>query len=215
VTLGAEPVHRIDKGQGETALRMIREGETVRLYCKPCVDVVYSTVPVSSRTLRPSGGQYRLLLNGEAVDVAAVYVDDGYGDGWENLATLLGIVVEGVRRDLPAALDEDTRLSPHAGHYAGTVGEAAVKMELVLRGRKLTGSYVHDGGGPSFKLLGTSYNATRQSETLALIERDAGDRVTATLRGELDAVSGTFTGTHTSLDGAHQEPFRLSRASPP
>ncbi len=211
--LRGEPIFQLDKGQGEAALRLIRAGDTVRLFCKPCSDVVYAPVRVEARELRPIADRYRLLVNGEPLDVTLVFVDSGYGDGWENLADLLGFVDEaGVGRELPAAVDDVARLRPHVGDWAGSLGGDEVRLELTLAERRLTGSYERVDGR-SFQLLATSYNATRRGETLILVERDAGGGVTATLRGELDAEAGTFTGTRTPLDGSPPQLFRLVRTS--
>jgi hypothetical protein len=147
------------------------------------------------------------------VDAAHVYVDDGYGDGWENLGLLVGAVDEGPAPKLPAALDDVVGLTPHAGSYTGRIGEAAVRLELVLSERKLDGSYVRVEDGLSFKLLATSYNLTREGESLTLIERGAKDRVTATFQGEVDREKATFTGVRKPLGGAGAETFELTRVA--
>lgn len=207
--LGGEPIFQIDKGQGDTALRLIHPGDVVRLFCKSCSDVVYTTEAVETLELRPIGERFELWLNGEAADVTLVHVDSGYGDGWENLADLLGFVDRQGDRELPPAVDAAARLRPHAGSWTGTLGGDEVRLELTLAERRLTGSYERAGGGPTFELLATSYNATRHGETLILVERDAGGSATATLRGEIDAGAGTFTGTRSPLGGSPPEPFRL------
>jgi hypothetical protein len=212
--LAAEPILFVDKAQGDAALRMIRAGDTVRFHCLPCSDVAYSPVEVRSRELRPHGGRWRLLLNGDAVEVSAVYVDSGYGEGWENLALLLGFVDDSIARELKPSLAEASRLAPHTGRWAGTLGEAPVELELLVRERGLVGSYTAAGtaaGGDTFRLLATAFGGPRGAETLALIERDDDDRVTATLRGVLDA-AGTFEGTRTPLDGSPAQAFALRRA---
>lgn len=201
----------LDQAQGDAALRMIREGDTVRLFCAPCSDVTYGVVEVRERALEPLGERYRLLLNGDAVDVTTVFVDDGYGNGWQNLALLLGFVDETLPRGLKTSLAEVSRLAPHTGRYAGTLGETPIEMELLLRGRGLIGSY-SSGDGATHQLLAAAFTATRKAETLALIERDAGDRVTATLHGELDAAAGTFEGTRTPLEGTPVQPFLVRRS---
>lgn len=208
--LAAEPL-RLDKAQGDAALRMIREGDTVRLYCQLCADVAYSPLEVRSRGLAPYRDRYRLLLNGEAVDISTVYVDDGYGDGWKNLALLLGFLDDSIARELKASLADTSRLAPYSGDWAGTLGETPIELELLVRGRGLVGSYTA-AGGETLRLLATAFGGPRQAETLALIERDADDRVTATLRGRLDAAKGTFEGTRTLLDGSSAQPFALRRA---
>ncbi len=207
--LAAEPIYKADKAQGETALRMIHDGETIRLYCKPCYEVVYTAVSVSSRQLQPFGDGFRLLVNGEPVDLTTVYVDDGFADGWENLATLLGFVVDDVVPKLSPALDEDSRLAARAGYYTGTIDGTDVVVELRLEGRKLTGAYFDEQEKGIAKLLATGYNAARKSETLALLERDGEDRVVATWRGDFDPAGDTFTGTRTHLDGSQAQPFEL------
>lgn len=208
----SQSVLRLDRGQAETAGRLIGDGDEVRLYCKPCADVAYSTVTVSSTELRPAGESFTLHLNGEPVDAAQIYVDAGYGDGWENLAVLVGAAVEIPAAKLSRALDDVADLAPHAGSYTGRIGEAAVRLELVLAGRKLDGSYLRVEGGHEFKLLATAYNRTSRGESLTLIERGADDRVTATLQGQLEGASGRFKGVRTPLGGAAAEPFELSRA---
>lgn len=208
--LAGEPILLVDKAQGDAALRMIRQGDTVRLYCLPCADVAYDPVEVRARELRPHGGRYRLLVNGDAVDVSTVYVDSGYGDGWENLALLLGFLDDTVARELKASLTETSRLAPYTGRYGGTLGGASIELELLVRGRGLVGSY-SAAGGATVRLLATAFSGPRNAETLVLIERDADDRVTATLRGTLDAAAGTFDGTRTPLDGAPAAAFVLRR----
>lgn len=209
----AQPATRVDKGQAETAARLIGDGDTVRVYCKLCADVAYSEITVRSKELRPSRGGFELYLNGEPVDIAWIYIDAGYGGGWENLAVMLGAEVDVPAAKLSPALDDVVRLAPHAGSYTGEIGRAAVRVDLVLTGRKLDGSYVRTDDALSFKLLATAYNLTSQSESLTLIERGAKDRVTATLQGVFDA-DGSFTGVRTPLGAAGGEPFALTRTAP-
>lgn len=206
----AEPDPIVDQAQGDAALRMIREGDTVRLYCLPCTDVAYGSVVVESRGLRPRGEGFRLLLNGDAVDLSTVYVDDGYGAGWKNLAVLLGFIDSTLAPELKPSLADAARLAPYSGSYAGTLGGAAIELELLMRGRGLVGSYSSAGGKP-MRLVATVFGGPRGAETLVLVERDDDDRVTATLRGELAAAAGTFAGDRTPLDGSPAQAFRLRR----
>jgi len=135
-------VRKIDKHQGEAALSLVYEDESVRFYCKPCQDVVYSSLRVSSVTVEPLGDGFQLVLNGEAVDVAEVYVEDiGSDHQWANLASLLGFVVEDRPQTLPSAVREVGLLRPHLGAYRGTVSGAEAELELQLAGRAVAGSY--------------------------------------------------------------------------
>lgn len=228
----AEPVSqlgkgpRLDKGQGESAMRLIRDGETVRFFCKSCTDVVYTTLQVETRTLRPIGGKFELLLNDQPVDANELFVDSGYGDGWDNLAELLGFVPKDSSPKLSRGLDDIARLTPHIGLYTGTLGENTAKLELVLEGRRVTGSLslgLQDLDSPELDspnldgrqsvrpLRATAFNATRERDTLTLVERDKSDNLAATLSGQLDAENRTFTGTRSPLDGSSPEPFQLTR----
>ncbi len=207
-------IRKLDKRQGESALSLVYEGESVRFYCKPCNEIVYSSLKVSSVEVEPLGDGYRLVLNGETVDVAEVYVEDiGSDHQWANLASLLGFVVEDRPQTLPHAVRDVERLRPHLGAYRGLVSGAEVELELRLDGRALVGSY-ETASGVRRALRATAFNATRSGKSLVLMERDERDRGTAVLQGRLDAESGTFAGTWTSLDGQRKEAFELARDEP-
>lgn len=210
----ADSGFRMDKGQGESAMRLIGVGETVRLYCKPCSDVVYTTIEVKTRELRPVGDLMQLVINGQVVDVAEVHFDTGYGDGWDNLSEVLGFTPESKAKKLSRALDEVADVLPHMGHYTGKVGEVVGQLEFVLDQRRVTGSLELAGQSKARKLSATAFGVTRQSETMALVERNASDRLTATWRGQFDATAGTFSGERTPLDGSPAQQFLLTRAQP-
>jgi hypothetical protein len=205
----------LDAGQGEDALDLVRQGETVRLYCKPCSEIAYSSLQVASRELKPLGDGHRLLLNGEDVDVIDVYVESiGREDEWVNLATLLGLVVKDRAHTLPRALRDVERLRPHLGSYRGLLGKTDVILELRLDGRALAGSYEMASGRRA--LRATAFNATREKTSLVLMERDDKNRGTGILKGHfdvdrLDPQRRAFVGAWTSLDGKRQERFEFVR----
>lgn len=205
-------VRKIDKRQGESARSLVHEGETVRFYCKPCQDVVYSSLQVSSVEVEPLGDGFQLVLNGEAVDVAEVYVEDiGSDHQWANLASLLGFVVEDRPQALPHAVRDIELLRPLLGPYQGTVSGAEADFELRLDGRAVVGSY-ETASGASRALRATAFNATSRGKSLVLMERDERERGTALLQGSFDGA--TFAGTWTSLDGKQKESFELQQEKP-
>jgi hypothetical protein len=210
---GRPPVRKLDKGQGESALSLVRVGEAVRFYCKPCKEVVYSTLAVKSVAVEPLGDGYQLVLNGAAVDVDEVYVEDVGSDyQWANLGSLVGFLVEDRPRTLPPAVRDVERLRPHLGTYRGTVNGVEVVLVLRLDTRAVDGSY-ETASGERRALRATAFNATRGAgESLVLMERDERDRGTAVLRGRFE--DDAFAGSWTSLDGKRQGTFELRRAAP-
>ena len=214
LSAGAQPTQRLDRAQGESVRRMIREGDAVRFYCRPCGDVVFTAATAATRELQPFGSGFRLALNGEIVDPAVVYIDSGFGDGWENLAALLGLVGERAADKLPTVLLADSELHPFTGFYIGTLGEARVQISLHVRDRRLVGTFLdeEDGGRPTLRLLATSFRTPRGAATVKLLERDADDQIRGTLTGHFDAGSGALTGTWASLDGAAR-PLSLTRVA--
>lgn len=205
-------VRKIDKRQGESALSLVHEGDSVRFYCKPCQDVAYASLQVSSIEVEPLGDGFQLVLNGEAVDVAEVYVEDiGSAHEWASLASLLGFVVEDRPQALPHAVRDVEILRPHLGAYRGMVAGAEAELQLQLEGRAVVGSY-ETVSGALRRLRATAFNATRSEESLVLMERDERDRGTAVLQGRFR--EGTFAGTWTSLDGQRKDSFELRREEP-
>lgn len=205
-------VRKIDKRQGESARSLVREGDSVRFYCKPCQDVVYSSLQVSSVEVEPLGDGFQLVLNGEVVDLAEVYVEDiGSDHQWANLASLLGFVVEDRPQTLPPAVRDLELLRPHLGTYQGRVSGAEADLELRLDGRAVVGSY-ETASGASRALRATAFNATSSGKSLVLMERDERDRGTALLQGSFEG--GTFAGTWASLDGQQKESFELQQEEP-
>jgi hypothetical protein len=205
-------VRKIDKRQGESARSLVLVGDSVRFYCKPCQDVVYSAVEVSSVLVEPFGDGFQLVLNGETVDLSEVYVEDvGSDHEWANLASLLGFVVEDRPQTLPHAVRDVELLRPHLGAYRGRVSGAEADLELRLDGRGLVGSY-ETASGVSRALRATAFNATSRGKSLVLMERDERDRGTALLQGGLEGA--TFAGTWTSLDGKQKESFELQQEEP-
>lgn len=202
-------VRKFDKRQGESARSLVHPGEAVRFYCKPCQDVVYSSLQVSSVEVEPLGDGFQLVLNGEAVDVAEVYVEDiGSAHEWANLAALLGFVVEDRPQTLPHAVRDLEVLLPHVAAYRGSVNGGEAELTLQLEGRAVVGTY-ETASGSLRRLRATAFNATPSEESLVLMERDERDRGTALLRGRFQAA--TFAGTWTSLDGQRQGEFEFRR----
>ncbi len=224
--LDAQPAQRLDAVQGETALRLVREGDGLRLFDARSTEVVYEPLTVASRRVIEADGARSFLINGERFDLANVWLPEvDEPRRFANLATLLGLTVDGVPAELPRALDPALDLAVHAGFYTGILAERPAQLSLALDGRRLEGFFGEENSTststststPSAGLLvltGQSYNATRtRGETLELIARDARDRILAVVRGALDPESRTFSGTWTPLDGATARPFTFSRAA--
>ena len=217
VLLGAavegRAARKLDKRQGESALSLVYVDESVRFYCKPCKEIVYSTLAVKSVAVEPLGDGYQLVLNGAAVDVAEVYVEDiGSDHQWANLGSLVGFLVEDRPRTLPPAVRDVERLRPHLGTYRGTVNGAEVELVLRLDTRAVDGSY-ETASGERRALRATAFNATRGAgKSLVLMERDERDRGTAVLQGRFE--DDAFAGSWTSLDGKRKGTFELRRDAP-
>ena len=64
-------VRKLDKRQGESALSLVHAGGSVRFYCKPCNEIVYSTLEVESAEVEPLGDGYRLACTHGPVFEAA------------------------------------------------------------------------------------------------------------------------------------------------
>lgn len=79
---------------------------SVRHFCAPCGDTLWREDPVRAvRAVRsnPPADEWTLLVNGEPVDAAYLYLKRA--EGWENAAALAGIAFP----DVPATLGEALR----------------------------------------------------------------------------------------------------------
>lgn len=203
------PVRLLDPGQADTAIRLVQEGDNVRIFCKPCTEVVYDEVQVRSRRLRQAGQRQQFVLNGEAVDVSIVYIQEvGEVLRWTNLAALLGEIT-----DRPETLSRGarpaSRLENHLGYFAGSVGDTTAVLELHLDRRRLRGFWRPNNDSDEIHdLRGTTFNSTSDGDTVSLRELFAG-RSTAILSGQFQ--EGRLTGERAPLLGDDAEPLELER----
>ena len=114
-TAWADQQAYVSAPEATRALQVLVANRSVHAFCAPCGDTLSQPVPVrdvsigrvwegsSARPYQDGQGQtfWEVYLNGEAIDLAYVYVRDG--DRWENLALRLGLPASDVPRTLPVA----------------------------------------------------------------------------------------------------------------
>lgn len=95
----------------KTGARTIASTHHLQHFCAPCGDVEGTVEQVQSATTRverSSGRRYHVVVvNGEDVDLAYVYVPDG-PDAWRNVGLTAGCGA----RDVPAILPSPSRPQP-------------------------------------------------------------------------------------------------------
>lgn len=108
ISLYADQAAWITKEQAERGAALIRASGEIRHFCAPCGDNFYRVETVSSVEAvkadgsNPADAYFEVLVNGNSVDLAYVYV---ISDGkWLNAAMYLNIPVEGVSKFLPSDL---------------------------------------------------------------------------------------------------------------
>lgn len=196
----AKPIAEKAKGYVDAALE-------VRHFCPLCGDKAFRREQVGFTELSETetAGQFELLLNGNPIDLAYVYVEN---EGkWANLGKLAGATVDSVPEtlpgDLPAALPDFDRML-----YAGTIdGKLEVTAELSKYGTDMNGSYYYCHVGTPLFLSGQ----TDQLGTFKLDETDDDGKVTGTFSGKIADEGASIAGSWASGDGAKTLGFKLKR----
>jgi hypothetical protein len=88
----------VSEEQAQAAAKILRAASRASDWCEPCGEHSPKPPrPVTSVEVRPAGdGQFReVVVNGEAVDLAYVFVERSTGS-FENLAKVAGCPAEGV-----------------------------------------------------------------------------------------------------------------------
>ena len=91
----------VARSDAEVAAAMIPVNGLIRHYCAPCGDTSWKEEVVRSVEIASTsvGNYWEVLVNGDGIDLAYVYVEtDG---GWRNLAIMLNLEVSDVPKQLP------------------------------------------------------------------------------------------------------------------
>jgi hypothetical protein len=204
-TAWADQAAYISKDQAEEALKLVPLGGTIRHYCEPCGDTAWTEEAVSEKSVRHTGYEsyYEVLVNGEGVDLAYVYVLAG--ETWMNLALHMGLPVRDVSETLPDLPDEEAG-APEA-YYAGTIGEGLrVLMRLERHGDGLFGDYWYAHVGKPIYVEGTSL----RRGALTMTESVDGAK-TGVFNGHIRDGGARIEGAWHSPDGSRTLPFELHR----
>jgi hypothetical protein len=95
----------VSKKQAEKALTFVSPGTELRAYCAPCKDAGWKKIVVESASVGSDEVcDAMLVVNGESVDLAYVYVLED--SKWVNLGKLVGAKVHDVPEKLPNDLHE-------------------------------------------------------------------------------------------------------------
>ncbi|HOP28159.1 MAG TPA: hypothetical protein PKZ64_01215 [Spirochaetota bacterium] len=112
--LYADQAAWITKDQAERGAALIRSSGKIRHFCAPCGDNFFRSENVHTVRAEKAAGStpgdryYEVLVNGNGVDLAYIYVLTG--GVWINAAMSLNIPVESVPRILPSDLQDDQLL---------------------------------------------------------------------------------------------------------
>lgn len=209
----------IKKTDADRAVKLISEGEEVRLFCEPCNDTGYTRETAVSVNVAQTGTEdyYEVQVNGAGIDLAYTYIEE---DGqWVNLAKHLGLDAEGVSAVLPdtaeevAAAEGEMSNEGDGGegftclHYlCGAIGTKAVFMSLGLEDATLSGTYTYAHVGEPIFVTGN----LEKDGSLTLTEF-ADDTRTGLFVGKLDADKGTVTGKWLTPAGDKQYEFTARR----
>jgi hypothetical protein len=138
----------------KSARRHVRPGTTIRRYCAPRGDRMWTAVTVKKAAVRSVYGQYaELLVNGRAEDLAYLYVR--HQGRWRNLARLLDIRTF----DVPDRVGETSLL---------TAAQKRKKQKKKRRARYRMGPYKPPAGVNLSAVGQRALNAARQ---LAFVEK--------------------------------------------
>lgn len=196
-----------EKPIAEKAKGLIDAALEVRHYCPLCGDKAYRREQVGFTEIveTETAGQFELLLNGSALDLAYVYLEN---DGkWTNLGKLAGATVDSVPdtlpAELPAALPDFDRFQ-----YVGLLnGKLAITMELSKYGEDMSGSYYYAHVGTPLFLAGH----TDQLGAFSLDENDDEGKRTGAFNGRILDEGATAEGAWVSADGGKKLDFKLKR----
>lgn len=193
----------------DKADKILDYGIEVRHFCPPCGDKTYRREIVAGKETSAvdTPGQFELLINGEAVDLAYVYVEK---DGkWSNVAKLVGATVDGVPELLPetvpAGLPDFDRVK-----YVGKIdGRLAITVELSKFEQDLNGTYYYSHIGQALNLTGTVDGVG----AFTLDESDSEGQKTGLFTGKILDRGARAEGTWANLDGTKTLSFALNRVA--
>lgn len=91
----------------DKALTYLRAGTTVQEFCRSCDDKKAKKIVISSAEAKPvEKDYYQVSLNGQAVDLAYMFVQQKGSKTWSNLGSILKCDKEFDDKTLPASLVE-------------------------------------------------------------------------------------------------------------
>jgi len=203
---GADQAQWLSKEAAARADAAVEYGAALRHYCKPCGDKVYRAAEVMTKEIVPIEGeeQVEFWINGEAIDLAYVYIERA--GLWANLAMAIELKVEAVPAELPAeipaGLPDFDRFK-----FAGTIdGSLPVVLELSKYGDTLNGAYHYSHSAQSLTLEGK----VDQMGVFTLTETVA-EKTTGSFRGRFTGVGTGIEGEWTSADGSKKLPVLAAR----
>ncbi len=148
----AAHAHILNAGELKKALQVLQQTRTVRHFCAPCADTAWREERVLkvAQSRLESGDEWSLLINGNPVDIAYLYIPTKRV--WRNVADMAGITYP----DIPIRLD------------SAALQTAAKQDELAAGGFTWTGIYEFE----DWKQYGSAGNRSTTLYTLALIKED-------------------------------------------
>lgn len=199
--LYADQQQWVGKDAADRAAELMPLDTEIRHFCEPCDDPSWTPETVSSIEVRPTGSDdtYEVLVNGNSIDLAYVYIE--HEGQWVNLATHLGLEVSAVSEALPSGAADFGQT-----WFLGTVGDKAIFMELIKSGAEVGGTYSYAHVGLPIEINGT----INDDGALALTEFAGGKR-TGLFVGKFDLPNGSWTGKWLSPDGSRELAFAVWR----
>ncbi|MCC6142991.1 MAG: DUF3298 and DUF4163 domain-containing protein [Candidatus Hydrogenedentes bacterium] len=209
-TAAADQFAYVTQAQAHKAAAVLSEVAEVQHFCAPCGDEAPRSESVDNVEVKPAGYEdyYEVLVNGQGVDLAYVYIKTD--EGWVNLALEQGLEASDVPRviEVDAEKDEGGEDAPGTlAEYAGTLGETNhLLITLATQGKDLSGTYFYERIGQAIELEGTV-----DAEGQVTLTESVDGKKTGVFNGVLSEEGKRFKGAWMNPEGSKTLPFELRR----
>jgi hypothetical protein len=188
--LQADQAAWITKKEANTGASYVKEGDRIISYCEPCGDKESIFIEVVEVSVKAVGVEryHQLMVNGEGVDLAYIYVDRN--NKWENLAMLCEIPVNNVPQYVPEETiqQELSEFEPELMYFGMQLILNAIVMDIIISEELNRPDELEMLSGFMSKFI--TYLENREQEVTGILEgKEEFDKVIALYDDMLVAIS--------------------------
>lgn len=198
--------------QAESALSLLTPGREIRHYCAPCGDEHWRpeiAAVVETERVEGDGEQVQVKVNGEAVDLAYLYVRQS--GAWGNVARMVAAEVSGVPEQLDLQAMEPARgFTPT--HFRGKIAsDKAILATLTRGGNRISGQYQYGHAQEPIAL----YGEVKEESGEAVLKEYVDGKKTGEWRVKISRSPFALEGEWVSPDESKKLPLKVSALAVP